>query len=181
MKEKITFKHVGADISDIIILPLLLLNSHIVCLSEGVVVVWEKTSSVLCYFGNWKLWGKNISTENQEFLFGKAAQLPVAQAICLSHAPGLMHLLGGEGIKLISKHKKATKQVINASSCILLCCLSQLYKEVECFTKNLWKEPAPASQFQLLLFNVCCTAHQKSQRAWLNTCSLYLSPISGQS
>lgn len=52
-QRKIVFKYVGADISDIIIvLPLLLLNSHIVFLSEGAVVVWEKASSVLCCFGN---------------------------------------------------------------------------------------------------------------------------------
>lgn len=51
-QRKIIFKYVGAGISNIITLPLLLLNSHIVCLSEGVVVVWEKASSVLCYFGN---------------------------------------------------------------------------------------------------------------------------------
>lgn len=165
-KEKIIFKCVGADISGMIILSELLLKSHIVCLREGVVIVWEKASSVLCYFGNWKLWGKNISTGNQEFLFGKVAQSPVAQAICLSHASELMHLLGGEGIKLTSKHKKAPKQVINASSYILLCCLSKLCREVESFTTKLCKQPAPASQFRLLLFHACCSAHQKSQRAW---------------
>lgn len=40
-----------ADVSNIIILPLLLLNSGLVCLSEIAIVIWENASSVLCYFG----------------------------------------------------------------------------------------------------------------------------------
>lgn len=86
--------------------------------------------------------------------------MPVAQVICLSHASGHMHFLGVEGVKTTSKHKKGTKQVINASSCILLCCLSKIYGEVECFTSKLWEQPAPASQFQVLLFSACFKPHK---------------------
>lgn len=88
----------------------------------------------------------------------------VAQSACPTDLSTYASL-GREGDKThfhSNKHKTATKEVINVSSCILLCCLSKLYREVECFTTKLWKQPAPASQFQLLLFSACCAAHQNS-------------------
>lgn len=71
----------------------------------------------------------------------------------------LMHLLRGERIRLTSKHDKATKQVINASSCILFCCLSKLYREVECFTTKLWKQTAPAYTASIPAAAMQCLLH----------------------
>lgn len=162
-----------ADFSNIIIFPLLLLNSGIVCFSEAAIVVWENASSVLCYFRNGKLWVKNTSTENQEFLFGKAARLPVAQVICLSHATVFVYLLVGGGmcVREWGLQVRTRRQQKRQQMCLLASSSVVWPNSTERWSRSPWNSgnrlhQPPLSQFQLLLFNACCTAHQKSQRSW---------------
>lgn len=98
--------------------------------------------------------------------------------------PRLMHLLRGERIRLTSKHDKATKQVINASSCVLFCCLSKLYREVECFTTKLWKQTAPAYTASIPAAAMQCLLHSppKITEGLIKYLHFFcLSPTSGQS
>lgn len=136
---------------------MLFLNSGLVCLSEVAIVVWENTSSVLSYFGNWKPWVKNISTENQEFLFGKAAKLPVTQVLCLSHATVLLYLLERDEVYKFAE--EGNKTATNSLSCIFLYFLAEVPRELEWFTMKLWKQTASVSTFPIPAAAAQCLLH----------------------
>lgn len=85
--------------------------------------------------------------------------MPVAQVICLSHATVLVCLLGGEGIRFRSEHKKATKKARKASSCIFLCCLTELHREVDWFTVKFWNQTESASTISISAAAVQCLPH----------------------
>lgn len=64
-----------------------------------------------------------------------------------------------EGMRFTSSYKKAAKEATNVSSCIFLCCLTKLHREVESFTMKLWKQTASASTFSIPAAAVQCLLH----------------------